>query len=65
VANAPLASPSQWAAALKAGDFTGEADLLCADGSSAAVQWAATTEIVTGRRLVLFVAVAAWSCSWR
>jgi PAS domain S-box-containing protein len=58
VAGGPLASPSEWAAALRAGDFTGEAELLCADGSSAAVQFAGTTEIVTGRRLVLFVALS-------
>jgi PAS domain S-box-containing protein len=67
VAGGPLASPAQWAAALKAGDFTGEADLLCADGSTAAVQWAAGTEIVTGRRLVLFVALntSRWGAHYR
>jgi PAS domain S-box-containing protein len=58
VAGGPLLSPAKWAMALKAGDFTGEADLLCADGTNAAVQWAAGTEIVTGRRLVLFVALS-------
>lgn len=58
VAGGPLASPAEWAAALKAGDFTGEAELLCADGATAAVQWAAGTEIVTGRRLILFVALS-------
>ena len=58
VADGPLLSPAEWAMALKAGDFTGEADLLCADGTNAAVQWAAGTEIVTGRRLVLFVALS-------
>jgi PAS domain S-box-containing protein len=67
VAGGPLASPAQWAAALKAGDFTGEAELLCADGSTAAVQWAAGTEIVTGRRLVLFVALntSRWGAHYR
>jgi len=58
VAGGPIASPNEWAAALRAGHFTGEADLLCADGTTVAVQWAATTEIVTGRRLVLFVALS-------
>jgi PAS domain S-box-containing protein len=57
VAGGPLASPDQWAAALAAGRFTGEAELVCADGSGVAVQWAASTEVVTGRRLVLFVAL--------
>lgn len=38
VAGGPLASPSEWVRALQAGDFTGEAELLCADGSTAAVQ---------------------------
>jgi PAS domain S-box-containing protein len=58
VAGGPLASPDEWAAALAAGRFTGEAGLLCADGSTVTVQWAATTEVVTGRRLVLFVALS-------
>jgi PAS domain S-box-containing protein len=58
VAGGPLASPAEWNAALAEGRFTGEAELVCADGSTAAVQWAATTEVVTGRRLVLFVALS-------
>lgn len=58
VAGGSLASPDEWTAALAAGRFTGEAELLCADGSTVAVQWAATTEVVTGRRLVLFVALS-------
>ena len=58
VAGGPLASPAEWAAKLQTGHFTGEADLVCADGSNIAVQWAATTEVVTGRRLVLFVALS-------
>ena len=67
VAGGPLASPEEWAAALEAGEFTGEADLVCADGSKVAVQWAATTEVVTGRRLVLFVALSTsrWGSRFR
>jgi DNA-binding CsgD family transcriptional regulator len=57
VVDGPLASPEEWAAAMDAGRFTGEARLLCADESVVAVQWAACTEVVTGRRLVLFVAL--------
>jgi PAS domain S-box-containing protein len=58
VAGGPLVSPEEWAAALTTDHFTGEVDLVCADGSTVAVQWAATSEIVTGRRLVLFVALS-------
>src|SRR3954451_14982548 len=57
-AGGPLASAEEWAAKLLTGQFTGEADLVCADGSKVSVQWAATTEVVTGRRLVLFVALS-------
>src|SRR3954468_15973746 len=58
VAGGPLASPEEWAAKLLTEHFTGKADLVCADGSKVAVQWAATTEVVTGRSLVLFVALS-------
>jgi PAS domain S-box-containing protein len=57
VAGGPLASPAEWSAALAAREFTGEVDLLSADGSTVSVQWAATVEVVTGHRLVLFVAL--------
>jgi PAS domain S-box-containing protein len=67
VCGGPLASPEEWAAKLQAGHFTGEADLVCADGSNVSVQWAATTEVVTGRRLVLFVALSTsrWGARFR
>jgi PAS domain S-box-containing protein len=54
----PLMSPDDWAAALGAGDFTGAADLICADGSRASVQWGAHAVVATGHRLVLFVALS-------
>ena len=57
VAGGPLLSAEAWTAALAAGRFHGEAELIRADGSHQAVQWAGTTEIATGRRLVLFVAL--------
>src|SRR2546423_4823520 len=57
VVGGPLATPRQWEAALSSERFSGEANMLCADGSQVAVQWGATVERVTGRRLVLFVAV--------
>jgi DNA-binding CsgD family transcriptional regulator len=67
VAGGPLASPAEWTAALQTGDFSGEAELLCADGNAAAVQWAAGTEIVTGRRLIMFVALSTsrWGARYR
>jgi PAS domain S-box-containing protein len=58
VAGGPLASNEDWAEALAEGRFNGEAELVHSDGTTVGVQWAATTETVTGRRLVLFVAVS-------
>jgi PAS domain S-box-containing protein len=58
VVGGPRNSPAQWRAALAAGRFSGEAELQSVDGSTVAVQWAATTEIVTGRQLVLVVALS-------
>lgn len=67
VAGGPLASSGEWKAALSAGRFTGEAELLSADGGRVSVQWGATTEVVTGRYLVLFVALSAsrWGTRFR
>jgi DNA-binding CsgD family transcriptional regulator len=47
----------EWEARLAEGRFTGEAQLRCADGGSVGVQWAATVEVVTGHREILFVAL--------
>jgi PAS domain S-box-containing protein len=58
VAEASRASGEEWAAALAVGQFTGEAEMVCADGSHVGVQWGANAEVVTGRRLVLFVALS-------
>jgi PAS domain S-box-containing protein len=58
VSGGPIASNREWAAALATVQFTGEADMVRADGGVVAVQWGATTEVVTGRRLVLFVALS-------
>jgi PAS domain S-box-containing protein len=67
VARGPLVSNEDWAAALAAGRSSGEAELLNADATTVAVQWAASTETVTGRRLVLFVAlsVSRWGSRFR
>jgi len=58
VAGGPIASDSEWRAALARGDFTGEATLLTAEEARIAVQFAATVETVTTRRMVLFVALS-------
>jgi PAS domain S-box-containing protein len=58
VPGGPIASPAEWRATLARGEFTGEAELLCADGDTVSVQYAAQTEVVTGRRLVLFVVLS-------
>ena len=58
VAERSRLSAEEWASALAVGQTTGEAELICADGSRAGVQWGATVEVVTGRRLVLVVALS-------
>ena len=67
VVGGPLASPEDWASMMADGRFSGEAELVHADGTPVAIQWAATTETVTGRRLVLFVAtsVSRWGGRFR
>jgi PAS domain S-box-containing protein len=58
VAGDPVLTPEEWVAALARHRFTGEAEMLRADGATVDVQWGATTERVTGRRLVLVVALS-------
>jgi PAS domain S-box-containing protein len=58
VAGGPRFSPAEWHAALATGQFAGADELVRADGTRVAVQWDASTEVVTGRRLVLFVALS-------
>jgi PAS domain S-box-containing protein len=57
VVGGPVMSEAEWTAALARGDFSAEGELIRADGTTVAAQVAATAEIVTGRRLVLFVAL--------
>jgi PAS domain S-box-containing protein len=63
----PVFTETEWDAALAEGRFTGEAVLACADGGTVAVQWGASTEVATGRRLVLFVALSTsrWGSRFR
>jgi PAS domain S-box-containing protein len=58
VAGGPVMTPPEWAEALARRRFTGEAELVRADRATVDVQWGATTERVTGRRLVLLVALS-------
>jgi PAS domain S-box-containing protein len=67
VAGGPIATPAEWRARLVQGHFTGSATMLHEDGSEIAVQWAGHTEVATGRRLVLFVALntSRWGSHFR
>jgi PAS domain S-box-containing protein len=58
VADGPLLTDRQWERAIARGELSGEAGLVCADGTIATVQYAGHTEVVTGRRLVLFVVLS-------
>jgi PAS domain S-box-containing protein len=49
---------AQWRRNVAGGDFTGAAELSCADGDTVNVQWAAHPEVVTGHELVLLVALS-------
>jgi PAS domain S-box-containing protein len=57
VEGAPLFTEPEWRARMARGEFTGEATLRTANDGSVSVQYAAHPEMVTGRRLVLFVAL--------
>ena len=57
VVGGPTVSSQEWARALASGRFDGENALIRADGSVVTVSWGASAETVTGRRLVLFVAL--------
>ncbi|HYH59105.1 MAG TPA: LuxR C-terminal-related transcriptional regulator [Thermoleophilaceae bacterium] len=57
-AGAPALTAEEWAAGLAKRRFYGEVNLLCQDGTVVVQQWGATTEVITGRRLVLCVAMA-------
>jgi PAS domain S-box-containing protein len=58
VAGGALMKPREWAAALARRRFTGHAEMLRADGSTVHVEWGATTEVITGRSLVVVAALS-------
>lgn len=57
VADGPVVSSEEWRAALQGQQFSGEADLVSARGDRITVECAGHPECVTGRRLVLVVAL--------
>ena len=58
VAGGPIMTPQEWAAGLARRRFSGEGTMVRADGTTLRVEWGATTERVTGRMLVLVVALS-------
>ena len=58
VPGGPTLTDPEWKALLETEQFTGDQKLLAADGTTIGVQFAATTEVVTGHRRVLFVALS-------
>jgi DNA-binding CsgD family transcriptional regulator len=67
VFDGPLATPQEWADALAQRRFTGVARLRRGDAEAVPVQWGAHAEVVTGRRLILFVMLgtARWGARFR
>lgn len=59
IADGPLMSAPEWRALLRRGRFTGVAELVRGDGRWVRLEFAGNPEIVTGRQLVLFVAMRA------
>ncbi len=53
----PIASAREWRAALRQKQFTGVANLVRADGRQVTIEFAGHPEVVTGKQLVLFVAL--------
>jgi PAS domain S-box-containing protein len=58
VAGGPLLTAEEWQATIARREFSGETDLVCADGSTVTVQYAGQTEVITGERRVLFVTLS-------
>jgi DNA-binding CsgD family transcriptional regulator len=58
VRGGPVLSEAEWHETLAQGQFSGSGELVRPDGSTVSVQYAAHTEVVTGKRLVLFVGLS-------
>ena len=59
VVGGPLYTVGEWQALLHGDRFMGTADMICADGGHLTVQFAGHPALVTGEKLVLFVAIRA------
>jgi PAS domain S-box-containing protein len=57
VVDGPVLNAQEWRVAMGQEQFTGTADMLRADGGRVTVQFAGHPELVTGRRLILGVAL--------
>jgi PAS domain S-box-containing protein len=58
VVGGPQLSEREWNETIARGEFSGEAAVMCADGTQVTIQYAGHTEVVTGERRVLFVALS-------
>jgi PAS domain S-box-containing protein len=58
VVDGPAASPGEWRAAIAKDEFSGVVEMVRSDRSTVTVQFAGHPETVTGRRLVLLVALS-------
>jgi PAS domain S-box-containing protein len=58
VVGGPQLTSQEWAVALARRRFTGDVEVVRGDGATMVVHWGATTEVVTGRQLVLLVALS-------
>jgi PAS domain S-box-containing protein len=58
VAGGPIASPGEWRIMIQKEEFSGVARLIRDDGDLVTVQFAGHPETVTGKRLVLLVAIS-------
>jgi PAS domain S-box-containing protein len=57
VVDGPIVSRREWRALLSENQFSGTADLVRSDGGKVSVEHAGHPEVVTGKQLVLFVAL--------
>jgi DNA-binding CsgD family transcriptional regulator len=60
VRGGPLLTEKEWRDLMERDEFVGDAEMVLADGSTVKIHWAAHPELVTGRRLVLFVALTTY-----
>jgi PAS domain S-box-containing protein len=58
VQGGPIASQEEWTGFLTQEHFAGDASMLAADGTTVRVHWGATVEVITGQKLILFVALS-------